>query len=127
MLHRHTVLPGSNNSAIHINPYTLEVWFDLGILYESYNNQIGNAIDAYERAAELDQSDTHIVERLTILKTAAQQTGGALPGAPVPKDVHPIEYASGCAHAPHRTEGKVNTRNSAYPTASARAPDWRFL
>jgi hypothetical protein len=31
--------------AIQINPYILEVWFDLGSLYESYNNQIVDAID----------------------------------------------------------------------------------
>ena len=40
--------------AIRINPYISEVWFDLGSLYESCNNQISDAIDAYARASELD-------------------------------------------------------------------------
>ena len=31
----------------------LEVWFDLGPHYESRNNQISDAIDAYARVAEL--------------------------------------------------------------------------
>ena len=31
----------------------LEVWFDLGPHYESCNNQISDAIDAYARVAEL--------------------------------------------------------------------------
>ena len=39
---------------IRINPYILEVWFDLGSLYESCNNQISDTIDAYARPAELD-------------------------------------------------------------------------
>ena len=43
--------------AIRINPYISEVWFDLGSLYESCNNQISDAIDAYARAAELDPTD----------------------------------------------------------------------
>jgi tetratricopeptide (TPR) repeat protein len=32
--------------AIHINPYISEVWFDLGSLYESRNNQISDTLDA---------------------------------------------------------------------------------
>lgn len=40
--------------AIRINPYIPEGWFDLGGLYESCNNQIGDAIDIYAQAAELD-------------------------------------------------------------------------
>ncbi|KZV88049.1 TPR-like protein [Exidia glandulosa HHB12029] len=94
--------------AIRINPYISEVWFDLGSLYESCNNQIADAIDAYERAAELDPKNTHIVQRLALLKNA-QQTGSALPAAPVPKDVHPMAYASGPpVHTPHPTEATSN-------------------
>lgn len=79
--------------AIRINPYISEVWFDLGSLYESCNNQISDAIDAYMRAAELDPQNTAITQRLQLLKNA-QATGGALPAAPGPQDVHPTAYAS---------------------------------
>ncbi|KAK7691377.1 hypothetical protein QCA50_004776 [Cerrena zonata] len=71
--------------AICINPYILEDWFDLGSLYESCNNQISDAIDAYARAAEPDPANTMIAQRLLLLKTA-QTTGGALPAAPGPQD-----------------------------------------
>ncbi|KIM48458.1 hypothetical protein M413DRAFT_61592 [Hebeloma cylindrosporum] len=79
--------------AIRINPYISEVWFDLGSLYESCNNQITDAIDAYARASELDPSNVAIAQRLQLLKTA-QATGGQLPAAPGPQDVHPTAYAS---------------------------------
>lgn len=79
--------------AIRINPYISEVWFDLGSLYESCNNQISDAIDAYARAAELDPSNTAISTRLQLLKNA-QATGGAIPAAPGPQDVHPTAYAN---------------------------------
>ncbi|KIK99211.1 hypothetical protein PAXRUDRAFT_60561, partial [Paxillus rubicundulus Ve08.2h10] len=79
--------------AIRINPYISEVWFDLGSLYESCNNQISDAIDAYARASELDPSNHVISQRLQLLKTA-QATGGQLPAAPGPQDVHPTAYAS---------------------------------
>ncbi|THH30378.1 hypothetical protein EUX98_g3810 [Antrodiella citrinella] len=79
--------------AIRINPYISEVWFDLGSLYESCNNQISDAIDAYARASELDPANTAISQRLALLKNA-QATGGALPAAPGPQDVHPTAYAN---------------------------------
>ncbi|KAF8323076.1 TPR-like protein [Clavulina sp. PMI_390] len=74
--------------AIRINPYISEVWFDLGSLYESCNNQIADAIDAYGRAADLDQENTVIKQRLALLREA-QRTGVPLPAAPGPQDVHP--------------------------------------
>src|SRR5258708_35781016 len=56
--------------AIRLNPNISEVWYDLGTLvrsvarvapsladpeqYESCNNQTADALDAYQRAAELD-------------------------------------------------------------------------
>lgn len=79
--------------AIRINPYISEVWFDLGSLYESCNNQISDAIDAYARASELDPGNPLISQRLQLLKTA-QATGGQLPAAPGPQDVHPTAYAN---------------------------------
>ena len=79
--------------AIRINPYISEVWFDLGSLYESCNNQISDAIDAYARAAELDPTNQAIAHRLQLLKNA-QATGQSLPAAPGPQDVHPTAYAN---------------------------------
>lgn len=78
--------------AIHINPYISQVWFDLGSLYESGNNQISDAINAYARASELDPTNTLISKRLQLLKTA-QATGCQLPAAPGPQDVHHTAYA----------------------------------
>lgn len=79
--------------AIRINPYISEVWFDLGSLYESCNNQIADAIDAYARASDLDQNNVLIKQRLELLRNA-QRTGGSLPAAPGPQDVHPTAYAT---------------------------------
>jgi glucose repression mediator protein len=79
--------------AIRINPYIPEVWFDLGSLYESCNDQIGDTIDAYARAAELDPGNGAITQRLHLLKHS-QATGTQLPAAPAPLDVHPTAYAS---------------------------------
>ncbi|KAG5654344.1 hypothetical protein H0H81_004298 [Sphagnurus paluster] len=89
--------------AIRINPYISEVWFDLGSLYESCNNQISDAIDAYARASELDPSNPAISQRLQLLKNA-QATGGQLPAAPGPQDVHPTAYASAVV-PPHGLTG----------------------
>ncbi|KAG8726272.1 Lysine-specific demethylase 6A, partial [Ceratobasidium sp. 423] len=50
--------------AIRINPYISEVWFDLGSLYESCNNQISDGIDAYAHAVELDPGSPHITQRI---------------------------------------------------------------
>ncbi|KLO11276.1 hypothetical protein SCHPADRAFT_906143 [Schizopora paradoxa] len=89
--------------AIRINPYISEVWFDLGSLYESCNNQISDAIDAYARASELDPGNHLITQRLQLLRQA-QATGGQLPAAPGPQDVHPTAYAS-AAGPPTMTGG----------------------
>ncbi|KAJ7071587.1 TPR-like protein [Mycena amicta] len=85
--------------AIRINPYISEVWFDLGSLYESCNNQISDAMDAYARASELDPSNPVISQRLALLRNA-QQTGGTVPAAPGPQDVHPTAYASAVVPPP---------------------------
>ncbi|KIY45707.1 TPR-like protein [Fistulina hepatica ATCC 64428] len=77
--------------AIRINPYISEVWFDLGSLYESCNNQIADAIDAYARAHELDPGNDAIAKRLQLLSDA-QASGSQVvagPPPPGPQDVHP--------------------------------------
>ncbi|KAG9098698.1 glucose repression mediator protein [Ceratobasidium sp. UAMH 11750] len=70
--------------AIRINPYISEVWFDLGSLYKSCNNQISDVIDAYARAAELNPGNPHITQRLNLLRNV-QANGGTLPATPGPK------------------------------------------
>lgn len=72
--------------AIRINPYISEVWYNLGALYESCNDQMPDAIDAYQRAAQLDSNNAHINRRLAEIKRH-QDTGGALGPPPSPRDM----------------------------------------
>lgn len=85
--------------AIRLNPYISEVWFDLGSLYESCNNQIADAIDAYARAAELDPDNPHIQQRLQVCRNA-EAKGENPPGAPMPQDIHPTAYSQDSGMAP---------------------------
>ncbi|KIJ21344.1 hypothetical protein PAXINDRAFT_104349 [Paxillus involutus ATCC 200175] len=105
--------------AIRINPYISEVWFDLGSLYESCNNQISDAIDAYARASELDPSNHVISQRLQLLKTA-QATGGQLPAAPGPQDVHPTAYASAVVPPSGLTGPPLLLQSTTTSTSSSR-------
>ena len=79
--------------AIRLNPYISEVWYNLGSLYESCNNQVTDAIDAYTRAADLDPTNNTIKQRLGMLQTAGG-TNATLPPAPGPVDVHPSLYSA---------------------------------
>ncbi|KAG9310296.1 TPR-like protein [Chiua virens] len=108
--------------AIRINPYISEVWFDLGSLYESCNNQISDAIDAYARASELDPGNHVISQRLLLLKNA-QATGGQLPAAPGPQDVHPTAYASAVVPPPGLTGPPLLLQSTS--TSSASRPLFR--
>ena len=58
--------------------------------YESCNNQIADALDAYQRAAELDPGNPHIKARLQLLRSGGNS--GGPPPAPQPADVHPQAY-----------------------------------
>lgn len=78
--------------AIRLNPYISEVWYDLGTLYESCNNQTADALDAYGRAADLDPTNVHIKARLQLLQGQAQGQTQASGPAPVPQDIHPQAY-----------------------------------
>ncbi|KIM58092.1 hypothetical protein SCLCIDRAFT_129092, partial [Scleroderma citrinum Foug A] len=78
--------------AIHINLYILEVRFNLSSLYESCNNQILDAIDAYACTAELNPGNLSELH-LHLLKNA-HATGSQLPTAPGPQDIHPTAYAN---------------------------------
>lgn len=79
--------------AIRLNPFISEVWYNLGSLYESCNNQITDAIDAYTRAADLDPTNASIKRRLNLLQNASS-SNGPLPPAPGPVDVHPSQYTA---------------------------------
>jgi glucose repression mediator protein len=57
---------------------------------------------AYAHASELDPSNHVISQCLQILKNA-QATGGQLPAAPGPQDVHPTAYASAVVPPPGLT------------------------
>jgi hypothetical protein len=63
--------------------------------YESCNNQTADALDAYQRAAELDPTNVHIKARLQLLQSGQTSNGVANQGnapAPMPQDVHPQAY-----------------------------------
>ena len=107
--------------AIRLNPYISEVWYDLGTLvrtnshvnrqwifltlasqYESCNNQINDALDAYQRAAELDPTNHHIKSRLQLLRSG-QASGIQHPNSappPPPQDVHPHSYQAAGVNGP---------------------------
>ncbi|KAJ7816602.1 hypothetical protein B0H14DRAFT_3475265 [Mycena olivaceomarginata] len=88
--------------AIRINPLISEVWFDLGSLYESCDNQISDAIDAYARASVLDPNNPVISQRLALLKNA-QATGGQVPAAPARRVTTPPRTYASAVVPPART------------------------
>lgn len=83
--------------AIRLNPFISEVWFNLGSLYESCNNQVNDAIDAYARAHDLDPANNLIKSRLNLLRNA-ERDGVTLSDPPPPQDVHPTAYAQTVAN-----------------------------
>lgn len=68
------------------------------VQYESCNNQISDALDAYQRAAELDPTNPHIKARLQLLRNGS--ANGQVPQAPMPTDVHPQAYQNQGAVGP---------------------------
>jgi hypothetical protein len=60
--------------AIRLNPNISEVWYDLGTLYESCNNQTSDALDAYTRAADLDSTSKHAWRCLRVSPPMASLT-----------------------------------------------------
>jgi glucose repression mediator protein len=74
--------------AIRIHPYLAEVWFNLGALYESCNDQIADAIDAYQRTQQLDPSHTIVGSRLREIREH-QLSGASLSAPPRPEDISP--------------------------------------
>ncbi|CAJ0899727.1 16181_t:CDS:10 [Entrophospora sp. SA101] len=87
------------NKAYEAYQQAVEVWYDLGTLYESCNNQTNDAIDAYQRAAELDPNNAHIKQRLQILRNQQQIQGGSNTSGSQPssaaqmaQDINPQAY-----------------------------------
>lgn len=69
----------------------------MGTLYESCNNQVQDALDAYQRAADLDPTNPHIKQRLELLRKSQGSSSGAT-AAPIPQDVNnPNQYQNGQA------------------------------
>ena len=70
----------------------------MGTLYESCNNQVNDALDAYSRALELDPTNPHIKQRLQMLRSG--QSGGPPPSAmssgphPMPQDVGGTSFSN---------------------------------
>jgi tetratricopeptide (TPR) repeat protein len=84
--------------AIRLNPYISEVWYDLGTLYESCENQVSDALDAYTKALELDPNNNVIKTRLEALKALrpGQAPLPALPPVqPAPLDMNSSKFATG--------------------------------
>lgn len=99
--------------------------------YESCNNQTNDALDAYQRAFDLDPSNLHIKARLQLLRNNGQGTG--MPnqaGAPVPQDVHPQHYQSGVGAPPGHQWGppsgpsQVLHNSAPAPPQQAPTQDW---
>jgi tetratricopeptide (TPR) repeat protein len=59
-----------------------EVWWNLGVLYESSNSQLNDALDAYQRAAELATHNTTITSRIALLKGHLANGSTSPPAAP---------------------------------------------
>ena len=77
------------SKAIHLNSQLWEVWWNLGILYETCNNQISDAIASYKRALEVDPNNVLVHQRLSILSNYQQAPIGStpLPSIPSPIDL----------------------------------------
>ena len=60
--------------------------------YESCNNQTNDALDAYQRAADLDPANVHIKARLQLLRSNQANGISTQHSAPAPQDVHPQHY-----------------------------------
>ena len=128
--------------AIRLNPYISEVWYDLGTLvslssvplliiigtkfftkYESCNNQTADALDAYQRAADLDPANVHIKARLNLLRSHPQ--GVTNPhSAPVPQDIHPQHYQAPGVGAPPGVQWGASAPTVQAPTPGGNNQEW---
>ncbi|KAG2140005.1 hypothetical protein BD769DRAFT_1696446 [Suillus cothurnatus] len=87
-----------NQQAVYRDGRNPTFWCSTGVLYFQIN-QFRDALDAYSCAICINP---YISEHLQLLKNA-QATGGQLPAAPGPQDVHPTAYASAVVPPPGLT------------------------
>ena len=90
--------------------------------YESCSNQTNDALDAYQRAADLDPTNVHIKARLQLLRNG-QSTG--MPNqhaAPVPQDIHPQHYQAANVAGPPGVQWGVQAPPSGPPGQIPAAP-----
>jgi len=74
--------------SIHLAPFVADTWWNLGVLYETSHKQYEDALDAYNRAAELDAACGRVRERIEMLKNGL--SGEATNEAGLPP--RPVEY-----------------------------------
>lgn len=105
--------------AIHQNPSIAEVWWNLGILYEACNNQVNDALDAYQRASELEPTDETIKARISLRKSRSNNNNNNNNNAPTlstteVREIDPLPYLTrpillGSAHIPPQKSGPPAT------------------
>jgi len=100
--------------------------------YESCNNQTNDALDAYQRAADLDPSNVHIKARLQLLRNGGQPGMPNQHSAPIPQDIHPQLYQAPSVAGPPGVQWGVGPQAPA-PAPLGQAPgphgppsDWRL-
>lgn len=75
--------------AVRIHPFIPEIWQNLGTLYESCHDQLADATDAYQRANQLDPSNTQLTSRLTEVRNALMNGTDIAQAPPPPLDIMP--------------------------------------
>lgn len=84
--------------AIRTNPYLAEVWHNLGALYESCNDQLIDAVDAYRRAISLDENNEAVRRRLEQIDFHRHARGQPLSPPPKPIDISPLSESWNAAN-----------------------------
>lgn len=100
----------------------------LNFQYESCNNQIADALDAYGRAADLDPTNVHIKARLQLLQSQLSGTNQNNAPAPQPQDVHPQAYQAPGVGGPPAPQWAAPTPTGGPPPQAPAPPrqiaDW---
>lgn len=96
------------------------------VQYESCNNQIADALDAYGRAADLDPTNVHIKARLQLLQSqmAGSNQNNAPAPAPQPQDVHPQAYQAPGVGAPPAPQWGAHVPAAAPPQPPRHVAEW---
>lgn len=105
--------------AIRTNPYLAEVWHNLGALYESCNDQLTDAVDAYQRALSLDDSNEAVRRRLSQIDYHRHGRGQPLSPPPKPIDISPLSESWNAANGSASFMGPPSANGA---SASSPAP-----